>query len=154
MAMVELTWTIFIEIDNKIVLKSIVELTWNSSFFISIENLKQLQEESINHIAIWTSNLVKLKSFQCHEWVHFNFISTCFIFCVFLFLRYASSVILWMDHESLITFKLAFPSLCLASILCCWCLLIPPCKSSCSSCYINALTSTSIPSNIMLYNKQ
>lgn len=88
-----------------------------------------------------------MSSFQ----FHFNLFH---FLCVFLFLRYASSVILWMDHESLITFKLAFPSLCLASILCCWCLLIPPCKSSCSSCYINALTSTSIPSNIMLYNKQ
>jgi hypothetical protein len=67
MAVVELTWTIFIEIDNKIELTSTVELTLNLSFSISIENLKQLQEESINQIAIWTSNLVELKSFQCHE---------------------------------------------------------------------------------------
>jgi len=31
---------------------AMVELTWNSSFSISIENLKQLQEEPINQIAI------------------------------------------------------------------------------------------------------
>jgi len=102
-----------------------------------------------------------LKSYQCHEWVHLNFISTWLqqfnlfhFLCFLLFFRYASSVILWLDPKSSIPSKLASPSFYHASILCCWCLFIPPCKSSCSSCCINGLTSTLFPSNIMLYNKQ
>ncbi len=159
--MVELTFKKIIEINNRIELTFAVELILNSTFSISIENLKQLQEKSINQIVIWASNLAKLKSFQCHEWIHFNYISTWLqqfnlfhFLCAFLFLRYVSSVTIWLDHESLVPSKLASPSLCPTSIICCWCLLIPPYKSSCSNWCINTLTSTSLPSNNMLYNKQ
>ncbi len=105
--------------------------------------------------------MVELKLFQCHEWVHFNFNSiwlqqfNLFHFlCALLFPRYASSVTLWLDPESSIPSKLASPSLCPTSILCYWRVFIPPYRSSYSSCCISALTSTSLPSNIMLYNKQ
>jgi hypothetical protein len=50
--MVELTLKKIIEINNRIVLTFAVELILNSTFSISIENLKQLQEKSINQIVI------------------------------------------------------------------------------------------------------